>query len=135
MRRSIFQAEEVHEEPLINLTPLIDVVFVVLIAFMLIAPMLNVQKVELAKGHRELLPCSQASALSFTVRKDNTLWLGEQEISLQELPQRLALEKIRHPQATPQLFHDRRAMFGTYQTVKTALENAGFQQMDLILEP
>lgn len=36
------------EEPLINLTPLIDVVFVVLITFMLIAPVLDIDSVDLA---------------------------------------------------------------------------------------
>ena len=39
------------EESLLNLTPLIDVVFVVLIIFILIAPMLDVDKVQLASTH------------------------------------------------------------------------------------
>ncbi|MBM3184115.1 MAG: hypothetical protein FJZ64_02270, partial [Chlamydiae bacterium] len=40
--------EEGNEEPLVNLTPLIDVVFVVLISFMLIAPILDIDSLTLA---------------------------------------------------------------------------------------
>ena len=45
--------DDLPEEPLINLTPLIDVVFVVLIAFMLIAPVLEIDKVDLAVSGTE----------------------------------------------------------------------------------
>jgi biopolymer transport protein ExbD len=44
---SLFSNAE-SDEPLINLTPLIDVVFVVLIIFILIAPMLEIDRVKLA---------------------------------------------------------------------------------------
>ena len=38
------------EEPIINLMPLIDVVFVVLVMFIVIAPMINIDRIELAEG-------------------------------------------------------------------------------------
>ncbi len=40
-----------------------------------------------------------------------------------------------NPESRPQIFHDKNAKFGTYQTVKNALEAAGFSEMDLILKP
>jgi biopolymer transport protein ExbD len=39
------------------------------------------------------------------------------------------------PGRTPQVFHDKNAVFGTYQTVKNAVEMSGFEQMDVILKP
>lgn len=135
MKRHLFLEEETSEEPLINLTPLIDVVFVVLIAFMIIVPMVNVQDISLAQGGNNLLPCSTTSPFALTVRSDNTLWLNGQEVSLQELPHHLQRARREYPHATPQLIHDRRAQFGTYQTLKIAFENAGFEHLDLIVEP
>jgi biopolymer transport protein ExbD len=35
----------------------------------------------------------------------------------------------------PQLFQDKRACFGTYQQVKNAVENAGFNELEVILKP
>ena len=45
-RRPLFNHSSSEDESLLNLTPLIDVVFVVLIIFILIAPMLDVDKVQ-----------------------------------------------------------------------------------------
>ncbi len=42
---------------------------------------------------------------------------------------------MRYPRARPQLYHNRNAHFGTYQSVKNATEMAGFTQLDIILKP
>ncbi|MEN9654223.1 MAG: hypothetical protein RL235_335 [Chlamydiota bacterium] len=120
------------EEPLINLTPLIDVVFVVLIAFMLIAPMLEVDRVELATAG----PMSRKEAphdpLSIAIRADDTIVVRGKTVTMGELTALLQSEnKQRHPLVLP----DKKARFGTYQAVKNTLEQAGFEQMDVALEP
>jgi biopolymer transport protein ExbD len=130
--------EEPIAEPLVNLTPLIDVVFVVLIAFMLIAPLLEVDTVDLAVGAVEkkkeaLAP--EATPLSIIVRADNTIWMKGRRFSMEELEQTLLAEKKIHPGKIPQVIHDRNASFGTYQSVKNIMEKCGFEQMDVVLKP
>jgi hypothetical protein len=39
------------------------------------------------------------------------------------------------PHKAPQLFNDKKAFFETYQTVKNAVELAGFEELDVILQP
>jgi biopolymer transport protein ExbD len=123
------------EEPVINLTPLIDVVFVVLIAFMLIAHVLDIDSVDLAQsggGEKKEL---EAGPLSIIVHADNSIWIQGTKVSLAQLQAHLKQEKKRHPNAVPQLIHDKQAQFGTYQSVKNMLETTGFAQMDVILKP
>ncbi len=124
------------DEPLINLTPLIDVVFVVLITFMLIAPVLDIDSVDLAQsggsGEKKEV---QTGPISIAVHADNTIWVQGTRVSLVQLESLLKQEKKRHPHAIPQLVHDRQATFGTYQSVKNVLESIGFVQMDVILKP
>lgn len=136
--RAFLQDDEPSEESIINLTPLIDVVFVVLISFMLISPMLNIDIVELANSSvektRESLPLEQ-SPLSITVRADNSIWLQGQRVSLETLRSAFLKQKKLHPERAPQLIHDRNASFGTYQSVKNILEDCGFQRMDVLLKP
>lgn len=127
------------EEPMINLTPLIDVVFVILIMFIVVAPLLDLDRIELADG-TVAEPASargtqERSPVSIHVYADNTVFLNQQPVLLKELPSRLAALKHVHPSVRPQVFHDRKAAFGTYQTVKNAVESAGFSQMDVILKP
>lgn len=127
------------EEPEMNLTPLIDVVFVILIIFIVIAPILELQKIQLAEAPTgdvaNSLSVQEKGPISLHVTKDNHVRLNEQLIPINELTHRLRLEKRKYPIANPQLFCDKGACFGTYQTVKNAVEQAGFEHIEVVLQP
>lgn len=141
MRRSFKRtsASRQIEEPAVNLTPLIDVVFVILIMFILVAPLLDLDRIELAEAPAERtannVEVHETSPIAIHVDKDNSIRFNDQKVSSEQLGNLLKLAKQRHPEARPQLFHDKRAQFGTYQVVKNAVEQAGFETMDVILKP
>lgn len=138
-RRAICSVERTFEEPAVNLTPLIDVVFVILITFIVIAPLLELDRIELADapeiGSEKNISVQEASPIAIYVHEDNSIAINGQTVSLSQLIAYLKQAKTRFPLARPQLFHDKKAHFGTYQSVKNAVESAGFQQMDIILKP
>jgi biopolymer transport protein ExbD len=126
------------EEPIVNLTPLIDVVFVILIAFIVIAPLLELDRVELAEAgiaNEKTASVQETSPITIHVKQDNSIWFAGHPVSINELTSLLTQAKIRHPHSRPQLFHDKHAAFGIYQSVKNAAETAGFEQLDVILKP
>ena len=131
-RQSLGEAE-------MNLTPLIDVVFVILIMFIVVAPLLEMERIELAAGppldQQNVLAVQERSAIAIHVYSDDTLALNQEMITLSQLKVALTDARQNFPTARPQLFHDRQARFGTYQSVKNAVEAAGFAEMDLILKP
>lgn len=127
-----------HEEATINLTPLIDVVFVVLIIFILIAPMLELDRVELASAAatpNKHSATSENSSLTIHVHSDNTIWFHGKCVNADQLTELLKQARKQGNHRIPQLFQDKRACFGTYQNVKNAVEMAGFEQVDVILKP
>lgn len=135
-KRFRFQPEDASvEEPFINLTPLIDVVFVVLITFILIAPMLDIDSVDLAQSCGTEKKDVQTGPIAITVHADNSIWYQGMKVTMAQLEPLLRQEKKRQPHATPQLIHDKAASFGTYQTIKNTLELIGFEQMDVVLKP
>ena len=127
------------QEPIINITPLIDVVFVVLIAFIMVAPLLDRDQVQLASGDKapSHIPLSmkEAGPIQIHVRSDDVILLSGTVTPPDALTQKLIAARRLFPQARPQVFHDKRAHFGTYQTLKNALERAGFDEMDIVLSP
>ncbi len=126
------------EEATINLTPLIDVVFVVLIIFIIIAPMLELDRVELAQAapiENKQAAGTENATLVIHVHHDNTIWFNRRSVTPEQLTSLLKEVKKREPHRIPQLFQDKRACFGTYQSVKNAVEVAGFEQLDVILKP
>ncbi|HSX12368.1 MAG TPA: biopolymer transporter ExbD [Rhabdochlamydiaceae bacterium] len=127
------------EAGMINLTPLIDVVFVVLIMFIVVAPMLDIDRVALApsaahenKQHPSL---QQENALMLYVHPDNSIWLHSKLVRSEELFKILQNARRQNPRLSIKLFHDKKAHFGTYQTIKNCAEAAGFEELDVILQP
>ncbi len=141
MRKNRLSAFKDHssEETHINLTPLIDVVFVVLIMFIIIAPMLELDRVQLAsaaqRDTKEMSVVQENSPVAIHVHEDNSIWFQNQRVVEKDLIKLLKEAKRLYPQKIPQLFHDKKAQFGTYQIVKNAVELAGFEQLDVILQP
>lgn len=140
MTRSARMRQPHHfEEPIINLTPLIDVVFVILIMFIVIAPLLDLDRVELADAAsdstKESIAVQETSPVTIYVRKNNEIMLNNQVVSIDQLTDLLRQAKQKYPNVRPQLFHDRHGHFGVYQSIKNAAEAAGFEQMDVVLKP
>lgn len=125
------------EEPSINLTPLIDVVFVVLIMFIVVAPLLEMDQIQLADAGPEpqVTRVDDRSPIQIQVKSDNTVWYNKQLVTLDVLEMRLREDRPRHPNAHPLLFQDRRAQFGLYQSIKNAAEAAGYDELEVLLNP
>lgn len=123
------------EEPVIHLTPLLDVVFVVLIMFIVIAPLVELEQVHLAQGGQERTALSSNSPIRIYVTRDNHITLNGKEVSLGRLKEELRPLRHQYPNEVPKLFHDHEAHFGTYQIVKASAEEVGFKQIDLVIAP
>lgn len=137
-RRVPSHRQDPFEEATINLTPLIDVVFVVLIIFIIIAPMLELDRVELAQAAatpNKQTTTPEANQIAIHVHNDNTIWYNGKCVSVEQLTTILKTLYQKGARKAPQLFQDKRAHFGTYQNVKNAVETAGFEQIDIILKP
>jgi len=122
----------------VNLTPLLDVVFVVLIMFIVIVPILELDKVALAPGksaNQEVKTVQGNSPVTLHVRHDGTIWLAKRQIGAERLDEVMVALHGKYPEVVPQLFCDKRAPFGVYQVTKNAVEAAGYEELDVVLEP
>lgn len=125
------------DEPVINITPLIDVVFVVLIAFIIIAPLLQKDDVELAKaGHVSTsIAAAAPTDLQIRVSRNDTIFIQGKVVKKEQVSSILGMLRARFPNKSPQVFFDVKSSFGTYHFLKDAFERAGFQEMEVVLAP
>src|SRR5437868_5364763 len=97
MSRNIRKYFSYIEEPTVNLTPLIDVVFVILIMFIVVAPLLELDRVELANGAVDPLDTTTAvqenSPISIHVRSDNVILFNNERVDISQLTERLRRAK------------------------------------------
>ena len=106
----------------LNITPLLDLVFVLLIIFMITTPLMEQQlPVDLPKASTSIatsLP-DPKSILTLTLAKDGSTLLGSEKIRLDQLTSILAQRKARDPQLVVSLRADSSL---PYETVFRALE-------------
>jgi len=125
------------EAELLNLTPLLDVLFVVLMLFILIAPIMHLDRINLAKSSSKTLTPSamnEKQSLHITLNKDGHLFIGSKFIEKETL--RVLLTQIHKTskQTIPRLFVDMGASFGAYTETKDLIENCGFPELDVVVK-
>lgn len=133
MRKKSFQLDTDIEESIVNLTPLIDVIFVVLISFILIAPMLKTDQVALTETTQALPSLSKKSPLTIHLKKDGSVLLNNQKVNFAILEKQLRDKE--NKLIPPQILPDKDLPFYQYQKVKDLVQSSGFTEIDIVLQP
>ena len=125
------------ENELINLTPLLDVLFVVLILFILIAPLMNLDKISLTESSSKTLTQSsmnEPEAISIFLKADGTTTISSKVIEKHTLKILLSEIYKKNNKALPRLFIDKKASFGSFTEIKDLIEECGFASLDLVVK-
>jgi biopolymer transport protein TolR len=120
----------------INVTPLVDVMLVLLIIFMVTAPLMTA-------GVPVNLPDSRAKALDqdqkpvdIAVDRDGTIHIGDDAVTIEELPDRLSViaSERRQGDKPPQIFlrADKALDYGRVMEVMGELNRAGLIRVALV---
>jgi biopolymer transport protein TolR len=124
----------------INVVPYIDVMLVLLIIFMVTAPLLmQGVKVELPKAQTEPVDNQDAEPLIVSINADGELFLnlGEQEdqvLSLATVKQRVGAVIRRNAEKPVLVWGDQNVPYGEVVTLMAALQEAGAPAVGLVTE-
>jgi len=119
----------------INVTPLVDVMLVLLIVFMIAAPLLSVGvPIELPKTDAKSLP-SQQEPITITVDFDGKIFLQEEEIVLADLATRLVAISGNGYDERIYLRADQDSDYGAVMKVMARVNSAGFSNLGLVTDP
>lgn len=120
----------------INVTPLVDVMLVLLIIFMIAAPMMT-QGVDVDLPETTAQPLRQSEEpLMITVDQEGIIHVDDIEVSRQLLAQQLAdLARRQGTEHTVLLRADRQVPYGLVAAVMADIKAAGFNQLGMITRP
>jgi biopolymer transport protein TolR len=118
----------------INVTPMVDVMLVLLIIFMVTAPLLTVGvPVDLPKTEASVIS-GQDEPLVISVDRDGKIYLQETEIDITALVPRLSAITGSKPETRIFVRGDRSAVYGRIVEVMGTVSAAGFSRVALIAE-
>ena len=119
----------------INVTPFVDVMLVLLIIFMVAAPLLTVGiSVELPKTAATPLPNEQEEPLTITLTGTGVIWLQKTEITFDELNSKLKSILVERSNDKIFLRADGANSYETVMKLMGALNNAGFNNIGLVTD-
>ena len=126
-RRRRFMAE-------INVIPLVDVVLVLLVIFMVTAPMLY-------RGMDINLPRSSSNTIKpeervvLTVERDRRVYVDKELIPLAQLPQKMDALHRKNPEVSVFLRADQDVPYGTVVQVMDSIKKAGIVKLGMVTDP
>ena len=119
----------------INVTPLVDVMLVLLIVFMVAAPLLSVGvPVELPKTDAKALPAEE-EPITITVNADGLVYIQDTEIALDDLAPRLEAISVNGYDERIYLRADEDSDYGAVIKVMARVNAAGFSNLGLVTDP
>ena len=121
----------------INVTPMVDVMLVLLIIFMVITPMLE-QKVNvtLAKTNTAVAMqnASKQDAVTVAITRDNKVYLGQDQTSIADLGSKVANLVQNKTDKTVYFRADARSHYGTVEDAIDAVRTAGVEEIAFLTE-
>jgi biopolymer transport protein TolR len=118
----------------INVTPFVDVVLVLLIIFMLTAPVLQ-SGIEVSVPKTRTVKAISEERLVITITKNQEVYLGNDHVNINELGD-LLHKKIRDPQGQAVYVRaDENVAFGAFATVMSTVKQAGITNVSIVTEP
>ena len=118
----------------INITPLVDVVLVLLVIFMITEPVLqsgievNVPKTRTVKAITE-------QRMVVTIDREQNVFLNDQPVNIHDLPVKLHQAGVDPAHQSIYLRSDERVSFGNFASVMDAVKLSGITNVSIVTQP
>ena len=118
----------------INITPLVDVVLVLLVIFMITEPVLqsgiqvNVPKTRTVQQITE-------QRMVVTIDRDDNIFLNDQPVNIHDLPEKLHQAGVDPAHQSIYLRSDERVPFGNFASVMDAVKQSGITNVSIVTQP
>ncbi|MFT5042791.1 MAG: biopolymer transport protein TolR [Hyphomicrobiaceae bacterium] len=119
----------------INVTPLVDVMLVLLVIFMVTAPIMQ-EAVEIRLPRTGGgSPVAQETAVVVSVTRDGEVYLNDERVSVEAIGARVAILVESEPEHTVYVRGDEEGAYGKVVAVVAALKEAGVARLGLLTKP
>ena len=118
----------------INVTPLVDVVLVLLLIFMLTAPVLQ-SGVEVAIPKTKTVNQLTEERMVVTIDREQNVFLQDKPVNVHQLPSLLKSGLKPDAKRIIYLRADERVPFGAFASVRDAVKQAGITNISIVTQP
>jgi biopolymer transport protein ExbD len=132
-----FGGDNRHTQPMaeINTTPMVDVMLVLLVIFIITAPLLTHSiKIDLPQAGSQANP-EKPDIVTLSMNSEGKLFWNDAPLAEIELDSRLAAEAQKKPQPELHLRADKTTNYQQLAMVMSAAQNAGIEKLGFVTDP
>ena len=118
----------------INITPLVDVVLVLLVIFMITAPVLQ-SGIDVSVPKTRTVKEITEQRLVLTIDRNQQVFLGDQPVNIHELARKLHERGADPAHQIIYLRADEQVPFGAFASVMDAVKQAGITSISIVTQP
>ncbi len=123
------------DEPEINITPMLDIVFIMLIFFIVTTSFIRETGVEVNKPTAMTAEPRPQGNVLIAIRDNDDIWMNKQQIELHEVRTEVERAKAENPESAVVLIADRGARTGMLVEVMDQVQAAGINRISVSAEP
>ena len=119
----------------INMVPLVDVMLVLLVIFMITAPLLS-HSIQINVPQVSAQPVEQdKETIDLALDESGVLYWNEEAVMMEDLPLRLATEARRDPQPEIRIRADEATRYGVLAEIMGIARHAGMKRLGFVTRP
>jgi biopolymer transport protein ExbD len=122
------------EEAEINITPMLDIVFIMLIFFIVTTSFTKETGAIIAKPLAEQAMALQNGTILIGIRPNDDIWMAKRQIELREVRQMVERAKAENPEGSVVIIADKGSRIGTVTKVMDQVRLAGIQGIAISAE-
>lgn len=123
-----------YEDPEINITPMLDIVFIMLIFFIVTTSFTKETGAAIVKPLAEQAAELRNGTILIGVRPNDEIWMAKRQIELREVRQMVERARAENPEGSVVIVADRGARIGTVTEVMDQVKMAGVEGISISAE-
>lgn len=118
----------------INMTPLIDVMLVLLIIFMITLPVINkAVKVDLPKGDAQAI-VQEDKSVDVSITSDGSILWNKEPVDDTQLAQRIAVTAVQDPVPVLRVYADKEVRYDRVAHLLSSAQSGGLSKIDFVTD-
>jgi len=134
MRRSPIHAAGAEEDNEINLTPMLDVVFIMLIFFIVTASFVKEAGIEVNRPDAPTAVVQEKANILIAINEANQIWIDRRQVDPRAVRANIERLRAENPEGSVVIQADKRAYTETLVTVMDAAREAGVYNVAIAAE-
>jgi biopolymer transport protein ExbD len=118
----------------INITPMLDIVFIMLIFFIVTASFVKESGTAIARPAAEQAEALQSGTILIGIRPEDDIWIAGRRIELREVRQAVERAKSENPEGSVVIVADKGSRIGTVTQVLDQVRSAGVEGVAIAAE-